>query len=166
MFKIHTWKWNTVLILLLSTFFFFFYNTFNFFDKQSAEMSRCWRGSPAGSTSVCFHKGLIFIMHYATLKNPPPTPTRHRFIKTCKRERWQEQWEGKRSWGGLRQRGHVSLRRKGGKWKKKKKKLTGQTMSLERRSCSIFVSDDGLINHSNESGEAGIAGKQKQMSWG
>lgn len=44
------------------------------------------------------------------------------------------------------------------------KKLTGQTMSLERRSCSIFVCDDGLINHSNESGDAGIAGKQKQMS--
>lgn len=39
-------------------------------------MRRCWRGSPVGSTSVCFHKGLIFIMHYATLKNlPHPHPS-------------------------------------------------------------------------------------------
>lgn len=86
-------------------------------------MSRCWRGGPVGSTSVCFHKGLIFIMHYATLKNAP-TPTRHQFIKTCKRERWREQWEGKRSWDGLRQRDHVSLKRKG-KMQKKKKKAYG-----------------------------------------
>lgn len=42
-------------------------------------------------------------------------------------------------------------------------KLTRQTMSLERQSCSIFGYDDGLINHSNESGDAGIVGKQKQM---
>lgn len=42
--------------------------------------------------------------------------------------------------------------------------LTRQTMSLERQNCSIFDSDDGLINHSNESGDAGIVGKQKQMT--
>lgn len=36
-------------------------------------------------------------------------------------------------------------------------------MSLERQSCSIFGSDDGLINHSNESGDAGMVDKQKQM---
>lgn len=39
-------------------------------------MSSCWRGSPVGSTSVCFHKGLIFIMHYAPLKKSPhPHPS-------------------------------------------------------------------------------------------
>lgn len=37
-------------------------------------------------------------------------------------------------------------------------------MSLERQNCSIFGSDDGLINQSNESGDAGIVGKQKQMT--
>lgn len=36
-------------------------------------------------------------------------------------------------------------------------------MSPERESCIIFGSDDGLINQSNESGDAGIVGKQKQM---
>lgn len=36
-------------------------------------------------------------------------------------------------------------------------------MSLERQSCNIFGSDDGLINHSNESGDTGIVGKEKQM---
>lgn len=46
----------------------------------------------------------------------------------------------------------------------KNKKAYGADNESERQSCSIFVSDDGLINHSNESGEAGIAGKQKQMS--
>lgn len=46
----------------------------------------------------------------------------------------------------------------------KKKKLTRQTMSLERQSCSIFGSDDGFINHNNESGDTGIMGKQKQMT--
>lgn len=139
--------------------FFFTPNTFNFFNKRCTEMSPCWRGSPFGSffVPVCFHKGLIFIMHYAILKSP-----RHQFIKTCERECWQEQWKGKRSWDRLRQHGYVSLKRKGGE-----KKLTGQTMSLERRSWGIFVSDDGLINHSNASWEAGIVGKQKQMmSWG
>lgn len=43
------------------------------------------------------------------------------------------------------------------------KTLTKQTMSPERESCIIFGSDDGLINQSNESGDAGIVGKQKQM---
>lgn len=43
------------------------------------------------------------------------------------------------------------------------KMLTKQTMSPERESCIIFGSDDGLINQSNESGDAGIVGKQKQM---
>lgn len=106
--------------------------SFKFFDKQSAEMSRSCQGSPVGSTSVCFHKRLIFIMHYATLKNPP-TPTRHQFIKTCKRERWQEQWEGKRSWDGLRQRGHVSLKIKGGKRQKKKKAYGADNESREAK---------------------------------
>lgn len=142
-----------------------FHNTFNFFDEQSGEMSRCWRGGPVGSTSVCFHKGLIFIMHYATLNAPHPPPPHPSSI-------YQNLQEGAlaRPVGGKEKLGRIQAARscipekKGGKCKKKKKKLTGQTMSLERRSCSIFVSDDGLINHSNESGEAGNAGKQKQMS--
>lgn len=91
--------------------FLFFFYTFNFFNKRCTEMSPCWRGSPFGRffVPVCFHKGLIFIMHYAILKSP-----RHQFIKTCERESWQEQWKGKRSWDRLRQRGYVSLKRKGG----------------------------------------------------
>lgn len=47
------------------------------------------------------------------------------------------------------------------------KKLMGETMSLEMRRHSIFVSHDRLINHSNESGDglqnSGIRGKQMQM---
>lgn len=43
----------------------------------------------------------------------------------------------------------------------------GETMSLEMRRHSIFVSHDRLINHSNESGDglqnSGIRGKQMQM---
>lgn len=52
---------------------------------------------------------------------------------------------------------------------KKKKKLMGETMSLEMRRYSIFVSHDRLINHGNES-QGGFAepleigrGKQTQM---
>lgn len=61
-------------------------------------MSPCWRGSPFGSVCVpvCFHKGLIFIMHYAILKSP-----RHQFIKTCERESWQGQWKGKEELGQI-----------------------------------------------------------------
>lgn len=96
-------------------------------------MRHCWRGSPFGSTSVCFHKGLILMMHYATLKIPPP---RHQFIKTCKRERWQKHRECKRSWDGLRQHGHVSLKRKGKN--EGKKGLQGRQWVL-RGEAAVFL---------------------------
>lgn len=146
----------------------FFFTTLNFHVSSSiswaAKWATCWWGSRFGSLRVPLSLFVstidsFLITHYAILK-----PCRRQFITTCKRERWRGRWKGKRSWNRLSRLGYVSL-----KWggNKQKKKLTQQTMRLERESCIIFGPDDELINHSNESRDAGIVGKQKQMtSWG
>lgn len=102
------------------------------------------------SVSVCFHDGLVF---NHTLCNPKTMPSS--VYHNVEEGTLARTMEGNEKLGQIE-----PARLKGGRGQKK---LTKQTMSPERESCIIFGSDDGLINQSNESGDAGIVGKQKQM---